>query len=307
MEESIVLKPIYLERNHGLGNALKIALDNCQYELVARMDSDDISLEDRFETQLRYFKEHPEIDLVGGNITEFIGDEYNIIGQRYVPETDAEIKKYMKKRCAMNHMSVMYKKSVVIKSGSYQDWYHNEDYFLWIRMLLMGAKFANVPENIVNVRVGNEMSARRGGIKYFKSEAALQWYMLKKRIITIPQYVYNILIRFLGEVVMTNWLRAKLFRFTRKKYNVSSMAKKSQQKKVNKTKNKEFKHPPFSVAISVYAKDNPEWFDQAMRSLINQTIKPNEIVLVVDGPISEGLQKIIDKYIIITKNLGMNS
>lgn len=139
MTDTIALHPIYLEKNQGLGNALRIALDNCKNEWVARMDSDDVSQPYRFESQLNYLKKHPKVDMIGGNITEFIGEESNVTGQRHVPETNKEIREYMKKRCAFNHMSVMYKKSAVDKAGGYQDWFWNEDYFLWIRMMLSGA------------------------------------------------------------------------------------------------------------------------------------------------------------------------
>ena len=99
-----------MKKNGGLGNALKIAVENATFELIARMDSDDVSLPTRFEEQLRYFQVNPEIDIVGGNITEFIGEENNIIGQRLVPVSNEAIREYMKERCAMNHVSVMYKK-----------------------------------------------------------------------------------------------------------------------------------------------------------------------------------------------------
>lgn len=285
-----MLKVVYLNKNLGLGNALRVALDNCRNELVARMDSDDISSPDRFEIQLRYISRHPEADVVGGNITEFLDSEDNITGQRHVPETDRQIKAYMKKRCAFNHMAVMYKKSAVMKAGSYKDWFCNEDYYLWIRMMLSGAVFANVPENLVNVRVGSEMSSRRGGMKYFKSEAALQEYMFQNRVIGMPRYLYNVVLRFIGEVIAPNSLRAKLFRFTRKKY-----IPENHDKSHNTLKG--INYPPFSVAMSVYGKDNPEWFDRAMESLMNQRVMPNEIVLVVDGPIPPNLQAVIDKYI----------
>jgi len=285
-----MLKVVYLQKNFGLGNALKVALDNCENELVARMDSDDVSASDRFEIQLRYLRQHPEVDIVGGNITEFLEDEDNIIGKRYVPETDKQIKSYMKKRCAFNHVAVMYKKSAIIKAGSYKDWFCNEDYYLWLRMMLSGAIFANVPENLVNVRVGNEMSARRGGMKYFRSEAALQEYMLQNHVIGVPRYLYNVALRFVGEVLAPNSLRAKLFKFTRKKYIPLNDNKTLDIKK-------DTVYPPFSVAMCVYGKDNPEWFDRAMESLLEQSIKPTEIVLVVDGPIPMNLQAVIDKYI----------
>lgn len=110
---------IRLPQNKGLGNALKLAVENASYELIARMDSDDVSVADRFEQQLAFFSEHPEIDIVGGDITEFIGEEENIVGKRIVPRTDSEIKEYMKKRAAFNHVSVMYKKTAVQAAGGY--------------------------------------------------------------------------------------------------------------------------------------------------------------------------------------------
>lgn len=316
MAEAIAFKIIDLKQNQGLGNALRVALDNCKFELVARMDSDDISQPFRFEKQLDYFRSNPSVDMVGGNITEFVGDENNITGQRYVPESDADIKRYMKKRCAFNHMSVMYKKTVVAKAGGYQDWFWNEDYYLWIRMMLRGAKFANVQDNIVNVRVGDEMSSRRGGMRYFKSEAGLQKYMLDNQIITYGQYFYNNAIRFAGEVLAPNWLRAKLFRFTRKKVDISAgkqikrnmhpdtladvegfdQGNRVQRDETDKHLFNHSDYPPFSVAMSVYGKDNPEWFDSALESLLNQTVRPNEIVLVVDGPVPNSVQDVIDKY-----------
>lgn len=109
----IFLRVIRLEENGGLGNALKIATESAKYNLIARMDSDDISLPNRFEEQLKYFMLHPTIDVVGGDIEEFINDESNIVGRRRVPQKNDEIREYMKKRCAFNHMSVMYKKTTI--------------------------------------------------------------------------------------------------------------------------------------------------------------------------------------------------
>ena len=102
------LKTIRLEKNVGLGNALKIATENCNYNLIARMDSDDIALNNRFEQQLKIFERNPDVDICGGNISEFIDDENHIIGYRIVPQTDEELKKYAKKRCPFNHATVMF-------------------------------------------------------------------------------------------------------------------------------------------------------------------------------------------------------
>ena len=288
----IGFKTIYLETNQGHGNARRQALEACSCELVALMDADDISIHNRFEKQLEKFVQNPELSIVGGQITEFIGSADNIIGKREVPEADGDIKSYMKKRCPMNQVSVMFKKSDVEESGGYIDWYCEEDYYLWIRMVQKGYCFANVPNVLVNVRVGNEMSARRGGWKYFSSEARLQAYMYKNKLISLPRYLYNVGIRFGGEVVVPTSLRTKLFRLMRNTYEGNTENKQNKEElQCNKRE-----YPPFSVAMCVYGWDNPEWFDVALNSVVEQTIHPDEIILVVDGPISQEIQNIINKY-----------
>lgn len=294
MTEAIAFKPIYLSQNKGLGNALKEALANCSNNLVARMDSDDISAPYRFEKQLGIFAHDSEVDIVGGSITEFVGSPDNITGVRQVELKDINIKKDMLKRCAMNHVSVMYKKDVVLSSGGYLDWHYNEDYYLWIRMLEHGCKFANVPYPLVNVRTGADMSARRGGWKYFRSEQALQKYMLQHKLISFPRYLYNVAIRFGGEFIATNPMRQLIYKAIRKEYNPANTNEKLAAE--NDQKNS-IDYPPFSVATSVYGRDNAKWFDIALDSIIvQQTVKPTEVVLVVDGPVPREIQDVIDKY-----------
>lgn len=206
------LNVIRLDKNAGLGNALKLAIENAKYELIARMDSDDVSAPDRFEQQLSFFENNVDVDVVGGNITEFIGEESNIVSTRAVPLKNEEIRKYMKTRCAMNHVTVMYKKSSVQAAGGYLDWFCNEDYYLWIRMWLDGAVFANIGSNLVNVRVGEEMYQRRGGKKYYDSEKTIQDYMLKKKMISFPTYILNVLKRLIVQRLLPNKVRGWVFR-----------------------------------------------------------------------------------------------
>ena len=203
---------IRLETNGGLGNALKIAVENAKYDLIARMDSDDVSVNTRFAEQLSFFVNNPDIDIVGGDITEFIDKESNVVGKRSVPKSNYEIREYMKTRCAMNHVSVMYKKASVINAGGYQDWFWNEDYYLWIRMWLNGAKFANTGTVLVNVRVGEEMYQRRGGAKYFNSEKGLQDYMLEHKMINKVTYIQNIAKRIIVQKLLPNKIRGWVFR-----------------------------------------------------------------------------------------------
>lgn len=214
------LKPIYLKKNNGLGNALCIAVDACSYELVARMDSDDISAPDRFEKQLRHFERNDSLSLLGGYISEFTDDKYRTAGMRVVPTSDKEVRDGLKKRCPFNHMTVMFKKSDVLRAGNYKDWFRNEDYYLWIRMYEAGCHFGNLPDVLVNVRVGSDMYKRRGGIKYFKSEMAIQKYMLEKKIIGFCRYTFNVGIRFILQVLLPNSIRGYVFRkFARKRLN----------------------------------------------------------------------------------------
>lgn len=206
-----VFKVIRLEKNGGLGNALKLAVDNASYEFIARMDSDDISLPTRFEQQLSFFEKDPSIDIVGGDISEFIGEETNIVAYRKVPTSDSAIKSYMEKRCPFNHVTVMYKKGAVLKAGGYLDLFWNEDYYLWIRMQLAGAKFANTGTTLVNVRTGADMYARRGGKRYFQSEKYLQKYMLEHKMIKGSTYIVNVMKRWIVQLCLPNWLRGWVF------------------------------------------------------------------------------------------------
>lgn len=211
-DTSILFKVVRLEQNRGHGEARRICLENCSHELIALMDADDISASNRFERQMNYIRAHPEVSAVGGNISEFIDTPEHIVSKRIVPATDEKIRNFMGKRCPMNQMTVLFRKSDVEKAGGYIDWYCEEDYYLWIRMALAGMKFGNVDEILVNVRVGAEMYQRRGGIRYFKSEAKLQKYMLDHKIISVSRYLVNVGERFVLQVLMPNKLRGWAFR-----------------------------------------------------------------------------------------------
>ena len=200
-----------LEQNVGLGNALKEGMTHCGNEIVARMDSDDIAVEDRFEKQIKKFEEDSELSIVGSNIAEFIGDKDNVVSIRSVPEKHEDICKYLKKRCPFNHMTVMFKKSEVEKAGGYLHWFYNEDSYLWARMYLAGCKFANIPENLVYARINEATFQRRGGYKYYKSERDLFKFMYKNKIIGWGEYQKAKAIRFVIQVLMPNSVRKYVF------------------------------------------------------------------------------------------------
>lgn len=155
-----------LDVNQGLGLALAEGILHCRYDLVARMDTDDLSVKTRFECQLKEFKADPELDICGSHIVEFEDDPRNIVSKRSVPLDDADIKKYQKRRDAFNHVTVMYRKSMVLKAGNYQSCLLMEDTLLWVHMIQAGAKCSNIDKALVYVRVGSGMFRRRGGWSY---------------------------------------------------------------------------------------------------------------------------------------------
>lgn len=219
-EQNPVFNVIRLPQNMGHGEARRTGLAACKNELVAIMDADDISASTRFEKQLAAFAADPELAIVGGNITEFIGEPENVVGARVVPGDDASIKVYMKKRCPMNLVTVMFKKSMVEQAGGFVDWYCEEDYYLWLRMALADMKFANLSDTLVNVRVGADMYRRRGGVRYFKSERRLQKYMRKNGIIGFGTYLSNVIKRLIVQVLLPNRLRGWVFKkFARRAVN----------------------------------------------------------------------------------------
>jgi len=185
------LKVVAIPESVQLGRALQKGLEHCSQELVARMDSDDISLPNRFETQCRYMEEHPEVDVFGGWIEEF-DDTGNKCGIRQTPEKPEEIRKYLKFRNPMNHVTVIFRKKSVLESGGYQHVPGFEDYDLWTRMLLKKKVLRNQPQLFVAVRTNPDMYERRGGMAYFKRNAAFRKVQRERGIINIPEYFLSL-------------------------------------------------------------------------------------------------------------------
>lgn len=191
-----LFKIIALEKNYGLGKALNIGLENCTFELVARMDGDDISKPDRFEKQIEFMKKNPQVDILGSWIDEFIEKDNNIKIRsiRKVPEKNNEIYLKLKSICAFNHPTVMYKRRKVIEAGSYLQDFVLEDYYLWIRLAQKNAVMYNLQESLLNFRITEGTSKRRGGIKLLKSDLKFQRYLLESHFLTKSEYLRNIII-----------------------------------------------------------------------------------------------------------------
>lgn len=209
--KSSIIRVVSLSKNQGLGKALNEGLKHCSYDLVARMDTDDIAKPDRFEKQLKIFQDNPNLDIVSSWIDEFESDVNHIISTRKLPETHEEIFRYAQKRNPINHPVVMFKKSAVLAAGGYQHFPLFEDYFLWVRMLLNGSKFYNIQESLLYFRSSTDMFKRRGGFKYACTEARFQWKIYQLGFISFPKTCLNVLVRF-GTRIIPNHLRSWIYK-----------------------------------------------------------------------------------------------
>jgi glycosyltransferase involved in cell wall biosynthesis len=166
-------KRVKVHENSGLGNALNVGLKHCTYRIVARMDTDDIAYPHRFERQLEIMTTK-NIDICSGWVSEFEDDETFVSAYRKVPETHEEIVRFAKTRNPLNHPAVMYDKEAVEAAGGYKNVPLFEDYHLWIRMLMNGARFYNLQEPLVHMHAGSSQLQRRRGLFYARCEWRFQ-------------------------------------------------------------------------------------------------------------------------------------
>ena len=195
-----IFKTIPLEQNVGLGDALNIGLHECRYELVARMDTDDIAVSDRFEKQLEVF-EKSDVDICSSWVSEFDDDESSIVSYRKLPENHNEILKFSKQRNPINHPAAMYRKSSVHDAGGYKKMMWFEDYYLWARMMHDGAKFYNIQEPLVNMRAGYGQLERRSGWQYAMAEYQFQKELKKIGFLNRYEFVRNVSMRFVTRIL----------------------------------------------------------------------------------------------------------
>ena len=206
-----IIKRVPFAENRGLGLALRDGVLNCDYPLIARMDTDDICREDRFEKQLAMFAVDEKLDICGCQILEFDGSPDNIVACRKVPLTDGEIKRYQRRRDGLNHVTVMFKKEAVLRAGNYQSCLLMEDTLLWANMFQTGATCVNIDESLVYVRTGSDMFARRGGFAYFKKYKTGRKQVYETGFISRWDYVYTLAVQ-LVVALIPNGLRTWVYR-----------------------------------------------------------------------------------------------
>ncbi len=189
------VKIIRLPMNVNLGKALNEGLKHCSHNLVARMDADDVAKPQRFEKQVNFMAEHPDVDIVSAWMEEFNESTDNVFSVKALPATHEEICKYLKKRNPFNHPTVMFRKKAVLRAGGYLHKPLFEDWYLWARMYLDGARFANIQESLLYFRASDEMYRRRGGYAYALQSAKFQWTLNRLGVISPFKAIQSNLLR----------------------------------------------------------------------------------------------------------------
>lgn len=199
----------------GLDVALNAGLSYCRYEWVARMDTDDIASPTRFEEQMAYLQEHPELTVLGGAIAEFSENEQILETFKYPPLTFSDILRYSKFRNPLNHMTVFFKKSAVLSVGGYLPAPYMEDYYLWVRLLAKGYQVANLKSVLVKARTGMSMYQRRGKFSQLKGRWLINQALLNNQMISVLESVASFCALFLLIVIpngLRRWIYKKMLR-----------------------------------------------------------------------------------------------
>jgi glycosyltransferase involved in cell wall biosynthesis len=207
---------VKLENNSGLGLALKKGLEFCSNEFIARMDSDDISRQDRLLVQSKIFDNDAKLAIVGSLMYEFSDSPTNLKYIRRLPIESNEIKNFSRYRNPLNHPTVMFKKSVILNAGSYENIISFEDYFLWLKVLKLGYTIKNIPEPLLYFRMNNFVN-RRIGFKYFLNELKFYKKVHQRKLLSNIYIFILILIKFPIRLFPLSFTQKIYFNLLRKK------------------------------------------------------------------------------------------
>ncbi len=170
------VKPVFFEENRGLAivlNDLLATVFESNFEYIARMDADDISMPERFQKQLDYLKTHPNLDVVGGAISEI--DELGESRRKTIiyPESTSDCRAFFAKRNPHAHPAVMFRKRFFDKIGhGYRPEYRqNQDTMLWMDGFAHNTNNANIPDVVLKFRMTESLfKKRRNGWKFAKKQ-----------------------------------------------------------------------------------------------------------------------------------------
>lgn len=214
------------EVNLGLTKSLNKGIQYVTSDLIARMDSDDMSDPQRFERQRNFLIENPDIDIVGGAMYEFSGevichkDKYEIKpikeSIRKYPSNEKEINKYICKASPLCHGTVMMRTNIFKEKGlKYDERYRiSQDIALWFDALCAGCKISNINEVVYCMEVEDFISRRSK--KKAKNEFLIYMKGIKKLhgvsfryIYPIARYLFRLMPKWFIKAVYTSSLRTR--------------------------------------------------------------------------------------------------
>lgn len=175
------------------------------------MDSDDYSVKDRFESQLKAIVQHPDLAVIGGQIKEFAGSIDNVVGMRKVPTDYELIKDFLKWRSPFNHPTVMINKQALVDVGGYVSYGNLEDYYLWVRMITNKYFVMNLDDTLIYMRTDRGMYSRRGNMKNLRYFYKLRHYMKSQGALTIGNEIVGDLMM-TANITIPNGLRRIIYR-----------------------------------------------------------------------------------------------
>lgn len=141
----------------GICAALNTGLEACRAGIIARMDADDRSHPRRLALQTAFLEEHKELAVVGCRVAGFPEDQVRAGFRLYIDWlnsliSDAGIRREIFVESPIPHPSAVFHKAWLVKVGGYQDRGWPEDYDLWLRLYLAGARFGKTPEVLLDWR-----------------------------------------------------------------------------------------------------------------------------------------------------------
>ncbi|WP_457593296.1 glycosyltransferase [Hydrogenimonas sp.] len=211
-----ILTIIYNEKNIGLAKSLNKGLQYCKCHIIARMDSDDISLPERFETEYQYMQRNPTISMIGSWYNIYDEKMEKIIDKRQLPILYKDIKKIAKLRTPINHPTIMFKKKAAIQAGGYPENIGRfEDWGISLKFIKKNLIIENIPKNLLKFRGGQDLLNRRGGVKYLKEEYKAIYNLYKMELIGLQDLFINIIIRTPIRLLPIN-TREKFYKIIRK-------------------------------------------------------------------------------------------
>ena len=214
---------VKLPVNGGLTKALNAGIKHVTGELIARMDSDDISAPQRFDLQEKFLRENSEIDILGGSMQEF-DDEHECLNVRHYPLTHEDACKYIVKACPLAHPAVMMRRRIFDEGLHYDERYRmSQDIKLWYDAILAGYRMANLQEIVLFFRQQGDVFRRRSRVKawnefkiYMNGIYRMHGLFTLAYRYPIARYVFRNLPPSLVKKIYESGMRKKVLEGTRK-------------------------------------------------------------------------------------------